>query len=240
MDGVTELGLDAVRELTCKAFGEWTMVRTDAEWAATAVSHEQTRRMLVEVGLPVETNIFTTDDAFFVRPTTMGAWAIDHPDRWGSDGFAAYRDWIVLGREVNGGRFVVDPGSGRVDFLDGGDGMLQSSTLAIFVYALAYFETRRRLDGVLLDDVEPMDLAFEANYETFRHLSLVDPPAFQGVNAPPWAEAQGGELDLGHAWEWIADGFADGLFSDWTWSNKALRYFAARGIDPRTREPRRT
>ncbi len=238
---MTELALDTVRERAHEAFGEWTMVRADAEWATAAVSHEPTRRMLVEVGLPVETNIFTIDDAFFVLPTTIGALAVEHPDWWGSDQVAAYRNWIALGCEANAARFVLDPESGRVHFLVlGGDGILQSSTLAIFVYALAHFETRRHLDGVPLDDVEPFERAAEANYETFRHLSLVDPPAFEGVSPPPWAESQGGELDLGHSWEWIADGFADGLFSDWTWSDKALRYFATRGIDPQTREPRRT
>jgi len=202
--------------------------------------------MLVEVGVPIQTNIFTAEEAYFVTPTlptvltTVGVAAEEAPDWLSSDKLAEYRDWILLGSEANSLEFVVDPKSGRVDFIGDNGGEFQSSSLAIFVYSLAYFETHRRLDGVVLDFVEPDELAFEANYEMLRHLSLVDPPAFEGVNAPPYAEAEGGELDLDHAWEWIADGFADCLFRDWAWSPDALRYFAERGIDPQTREPRRT
>ncbi|NUS16953.1 MAG: hypothetical protein HOY69_37085 [Streptomyces sp.] len=237
---MTGMDQQTVRALAHEAFGEWTMVRADAGWAKGAVPHEPTRRFLVEVGLPVQTTLFDIDEAFHTSPLTLPLVAAQRSTWWDEETVAQHSDGIALGREPNGGYFVLDPTSGRVDLVgDNGTAGFQSSDVAVFVYLLAYFETHRTLDGVPLDDVEPFEAAAEAAYEMLRHFSQVDPRAFEGVEAPPWDEAEGGELDLGHAWEWMADGFADGLYGDWTWSSEALDYFAAKGIDPSARKPLR-
>lgn len=234
------LDLQEVRAQAHEAFGEWTMVRADAGWAKGAVAHEPTRRFLVEVGLPVETPLFTVDEDFHVRPLTLPAVARERSVWWDDEILAAHSEGIVLGQEpIGGGCFVLDPRSGRVDLLGDAGAAFQSSGLAVFVHLLAYFETHRTLDGVALDDVEPFEVAAGAAYEMLRHFSQADPQGFAGIDAPPWDEAEGDELDSGHAWEWIADGFADGLYADWTWSPDTLDYFAAQGIDPAARKPLR-
>lgn len=234
-------GLDqqTVRALAHEAFGAWTMVRADAAWAEAAVPHEPMRRFLVEVGVPVEMMLFAVEERFLRPAVTVAQLATEEPDWWDAETVSGHEDAIALGEEPNGGWFVVDPRTGQVDLIGDGGAESQSSSLAIFVYCLAYFEKHRRLDGVTLDRVEPFDTAAEAGYELLRHFSQVDPAAFEGIDAPSWADGGRGELDTGHAWEWMADGFADGLYADWGWSDTSLRYFAQQGIDPAEREPLR-
>ena len=222
--------LQKAASLAVEAFGAWALQAADAEWADEAIPHEPTRSFLTTTGLPVQAlNLFTLDADFEAAPRTLdtvlkelGATA---PLDQGIQ--AAYGHLIVLG-DIAEAEAYLDPATGTVlSFVNWTSApFLLNSGVADFVYFLAYIETHRRKDGVLLDELETSE-GYAAAAQIAAHLATVDPAAFQDRDG------------TGSAWaNWVEDGFAIGLFQDWEWDG-AIDYFLRHGIDPTAREPRR-
>lgn len=199
--------LQQAASLVIEAFGAWTMRVADTRWAGEAITHELTRLFLTTTGLPVQAlNLFTLDADFETAPRTLdtvlkelGATAeIDPGVR------AAYGHLIVLGDMAEAEAYL-DPATGTVlSFINWTSApILLNSGAAEFVYFLAYIETHRRKDGVLLDDLETSQ-GYAAAAQIAEHLASIDPAAFEDPDG------------AGSAWaNWVADGFAIALFQDW-------------------------
>lgn len=216
--------------LAIEAFGAWTLQVADAEWAGGAITHEPTRSFLTTTGLPVQAlNLFTLDADFESAPRTLdivlkglGAAAELDPQIQ-----AAYGHLYLLGDMAEIEAYL-DPATGAVlSFVNWtSEPFLLNSGVPEFVYFLAYTETHRRKDGVLLDELETAE-GYAAAAQIAEHLASVDPAAF--------ADPDG----TGSAWSnWVEDGFAIDLFQDWAWDG-AVDYFLRHHIDPTTHEPHR-
>jgi hypothetical protein len=220
---------DEVRELLSRAFGEWTIRRPEQGWATRAVADAGARSFLTDVGLPVQAlHLFSLDPAFGDAPATLA----DHLSGLApSAGVSAkildaYGRLIHLGSLPDLGAFL-DPATGQVmSFVNWSTPpFLVNSGIAEFAYFLAYVETHRRANGVLLDDLETED-GYEAAAAIAVHLMGIDPAAFADADENIWPV-------------WMDDGFAIGLFQDWAWDQHAVEYFRGHGIDPTGREPSR-
>ena len=103
---------------------------------------------------------------------------------------------------------------------------LYNSSVAHLAYFAAYFETHTRVDGVYLDELDDNDEAFEAAEGIGRHFVEVDPEACRPAENNLWQAL-------------VTDGFASGLYEEWSWGSSSVAYFFQRGIDPTARQPRR-
>ncbi|WP_034267852.1 SUKH-4 family immunity protein [Actinospica robiniae] len=220
---------DEVRDLLFRAFGEWTIRRSEPAWATRAVADADARGFLTDVGLPVQAlNLFSLDPAFGEAPVTLADRLSDLPPSAGVSTtiLDAYGQLIYLGSLPDLGAFL-DPATGRVlSFVSWSDPpFVVNGGIAEFAYFLAYVETHRRANGVLLDDLETEE-GYEAAAVVAAHLMGVDPAAFADADENIWPV-------------WMDDGFAIGLFQDWAWDHYAVEYFLSRGIDPTVREPSR-
>lgn len=223
-----------VASLAATAFGTWTLQTAGEEWAAQFVPHEPTRLFLTTIGLPVEAlGLFTLEAEFETAPRALedllARQSTEFPGSVDSRIRDDYGGLISLGDIADSGAYL-DPHDGRVlSFVNWKSApYLLNSGVAEFVYFLAYVETHRRQDGVLLDDL-PDDECYPAANRIVEHLAEVDRAAIVDPEAP----------EDGTAWSnWVGDGFAIALFQDWPWDG-AINYFLRHGIDPTTREPRR-
>ena len=110
--------------------------------------------------------------------------------------------------------------------------MCTNSSVAHLAYFAAYFELHSKIDGRWLDEClgesldEESDPAYAAASAIGRHFTEVDPAACRPPEDGFWAGV-------------VEDGFASGLYSEWSWDRASVRYFLARGIDPTVLQPRR-
>jgi hypothetical protein len=220
---------DEVRALMSRAFGDWTIRRPEPAWTAYAVADPDARGFLTDVGLPVQAlNLFSLDPAFGKAPVTLAGDLSALPPSAGVSARIVqdHGHLILLGSLPDLGAFL-DPATGRVvSFVNWSTPpFLVNSGIAEFAYSLAYVEAHRRLNGVLLDDLETED-GYDAAAAIAVHLIGVDPPAFDDAEENIWPV-------------WLDDGFAIGLFQDWPWDRYAVEDFLSHGIDPTGREPRR-
>jgi len=220
---------DEVRGLLSRAFGDWTIRRPEPAWTARAVVDADARGFLTDVGLPVQAlNLFSLDPVFGTAPVTLADHLSDLPPSAGvsTQILDAYGHLIRLGSLPDLSAFL-DPATGRVvSFVNWSTPpFLVNSAIAEFAYFLAYVEVHRRVNGVLLDEMEVED-GYDAAAAIAMHLMGIDPPAFADAEENIWPV-------------WLDDGFAIGLFQDWEWDGDAVDYFLSRGIDPTGREPRR-
>jgi hypothetical protein len=218
--------LPEVRALAAEAFGSWTRVRVDEDRARRTVPHEPTRRMLTEVGLPVQTNLFDLSPEFSTGPLDMVEFQkrARFPVTFTPEFVASRGHYLDLGFIPDNGAYL-DPVTGKVYGFVGWDlPYLLNSGLAEFLYFHAYIEKHRRVDGVPLDDFDT-DTGYEAAARIIAHLATIDAAAVQGEDS---------------AWEgWLDDGFSIGLFTDWNWSQASVDHFLRLGVDPTALEPRR-
>lgn len=218
--------LSEVAALAAEAFGAWTMARVDEDWARRTVPHEPTRRMLTEVGLPVQTILFDLSPEFSTGPLDIVE--SNRRSRWPqafTPEFVANRGhFLDLGFIPDNGAYL-DSSTGKVyGFLGWDDPFVMNVGLAEFLYFHAYVEKHRRVGGVPLDELET-DAGYEAAARIITHLATIDAAAVQGGDS---------------AWEgWLDDGFGIGLFSDWDWSQASVDYFLRLGVDATVLEPRR-
>ena len=210
-----ELDQQVVQKLADEAFGRWAMVRASEEWLSTCgITHEPTLRFLREVGLPVRGSIYD-NGTLLTRPAEVVDGFVDI-------GFSANCEIIRVNRETGAvyGFWISDAPC------------LYSSSVAHLVYFAAYWEVHAKVDGVWLDELDPPeddeDLPYNLAEAMGRHFAEMDPAAN--------AKADGEEEGL---WEYIvSDGFAAGLYSEWTWDGDSVRYFEACGINPLAMTPR--
>lgn len=215
-----------VRTLAAESFGAWAMVRADEAWAQESVPHEPTRELLTQVGLPVQSKMFDLSPEFLTAPLDMLEFhrRAPYPETLTPEFSANCGRFIHLGYIPDLGAFL-DPDTGRVYGFVGWDvPYLLSSAVAEFVYFLAYLEKRSRVDGMPLDSLEART-GHEAVTEISTHLAAVDAAAFENPNSA-WAG-------------WLGDGFALGLFDDWSWNRASVDYFLRLGVNPTVLEPRR-
>lgn len=220
---------DEVRGLLSRAFGDWTIRRPEPAWTARAVADADARGFLTDLGLPVQAlNLFSLDPAFGAVPVTLADHLAALPPSAGVSTriVDAYGHLILLGSLPDLGAFL-DPATGRVvSFVNWATPpFLVNSGIAEFAYFLAYVEAHRRMNGVLLDDMD-VDDGYDAAAAIAMHLMGVDPPAFADTEENIWPI-------------WLDDAFAIGLFHDWPWDQNAVDYFLSHGIDPTAREPHR-
>lgn len=223
------LSHDEVRGTLARAFGEWTIRRPEQAGIAGVVSDADAHGFLADVGLPVQAlNLFSLDPAFCDAPATLADHLSALPPSAGVSAMilADYGQLIYLGDLPDLGAFL-DPATGRVvSFVNWSTPpFLVNSGIAEFAYCLGYVETHRRVDGVLLDDLETED-GYAVAASIAAHLMGVDPLAFADSDENIWPA-------------WLDDGFAIGLFLDWAWDRNALEYFRCHGFDPTGREPSR-
>lgn len=218
--------LSEVAALAAESFGAWTMVRADEAWARRAVPHEPTRRMLTEVGLPIQTKLFDLSPEFGTRPLDMLEFheRATYPETLTAEFAASCGRFIRLGHIPDLGAFL-DPVTGRVYGFAGWDVPRQmNGGVAEFVYFHAYIEKHRRVDGVPLGELET-GTGYAAAARIAAHLATIDAAAVENADS---------------AWSgWLDDGFGIGLFGDWDWNRAAVDYFLRLGLDPTVREPRR-
>ena len=218
--------LSEVGALAAESFGAWAMVRADAAWARRAVPHEPTRRMLTEVGLPIQTKLFDLSPEFGTGPLDMLEFhkRATYPETLTPEFVANCGRFIHLGYIPDLGAFL-DPVTGRVYGFVGWDVPHQmNSGVAEFVYFHAYIEKHRRVDGVPLDGLDT-GTGYEAAARIAAHLATIDAPAVENADGA-WAG-------------WLDDGFSIGLFGDWDWNRASVDYFLRLGVNPTILEPRR-
>lgn len=223
-------GRDTLQSLLVHAFGDWTMCQAKAEWVRDAIAHEPTRRILSEVGIPVQGPGFALDAGFRLGQVRTLANFVEAVPGGVDRSWAATREYgnlIALGSLNDLDIAFLDPSTGRVLGFETPDTepFTINNGLEELLLCLAYVEVHRREDGTLLDDLEP-EAGYAAAAEIAAYLATVDPPAFADRDESAWQI-------------WIEDGFATGLFQDWRWDSGVVEYFLARGIDPTRREPRR-
>ncbi|MEV5571673.1 SUKH-4 family immunity protein [Spirillospora sp. NPDC052269] len=220
---------DEIRTQAVAAFGDWTLCRVEEQAVLSTIAHEPTRRFLAEVGLPVQGPFFEFDTDFLVRPSTFREQAAD--DEPGGQRAKMLAEWGHLLDIGDSGDedLWLDPNSGAVHvFIFGWDAppCLVNSTLSQYVAALALIERQRFIDGVPLEELDDDDSAYDRLEAIVEQLEESDPSAFDACeHGAPWSG-------------WLDDPIASGGL-DWEWSEEALDYFRARGIDPAEREPRR-
>lgn len=215
-----------VGALAAESFGAWTMVRADKAWAQKCVPHEPTRRFLTEVGLPVQARLFDLSPEFHTTPLDIVEFLRrpPYPETLTPEFIASYGRLIYLAFFPELGAFL-DPDTGRVYTFIGWDvAHLLNSSVADFLYFLAYVEKHRSVDGVLVGDLETA-ACYEAGAAITAHLTAVDAAAFEDQGGI-W----GGLLD---------DGFALGTFDDWKWNKASVAHFLRIGVNPTALEPRR-
>lgn len=241
------LELEDVRGLVWRAFGEWALYKFDPDWAAERIAHEPTRRLVTELGLPIqgpadyslemrEDRPWITVRDYFADPRHNNA-VLDTPV--GTE----YGHFLVFAN-LNAQTIYLDPESGRLyGFLgpyEVGQLVLVNSGLAEFLTFLAQIEINRVTEP--LEELRDSDEDNEEEYESALQSILdgivggvrnVDPAAF-----PPDPDNDGGLETFWYPWllKWADDDFA---FDPWDWNRHSAEHFAAQGIDDLAeREPR--
>ncbi|MGA5818055.1 SUKH-4 family immunity protein [Kitasatospora sp. NPDC094028] len=235
-----------VRELTRRAFGEWALRRVDPGWAAERIAHEPTRRLVTELGLPVQGPGFFSPHLHEDRhwPTIRERFEACAPESLGTRLCTEFGHYLYF-CDFNGEDIHLDPESGRLYWFRGlhdtVERLLVNSGVAEFLTFLALIEIHRVVDGRPFEDFRE---GTEEEYATALRSVLkgvvfgvrdVDRAVF-----PPRGAAEGAERfeSFWHPWliEYADD---DQAFDSWAWDRHSAEYFAARGIhDLADREPR--
>ena len=217
------------------AFGRWALATSDEDWIRRAgITHEPTAEFLSTVGLPVQSVISCSVPQLTAPPQTFADHfeaAVQQAQRGNPIDPAVgerYADLVWIGYGAHDLGVYLDRRSGSVlSFINlASEPFLYNSSVAHLAYFAAYFETHTRVDGVYLDELDDNDAAFAAAGAIGRHFAEVDPEACRPPENNLWQRL-------------VIDGFASGLYEEWSWGSSSVAYFVQRGIDPTVRHPRR-
>ncbi|NUR57496.1 MAG: hypothetical protein HOV87_02110 [Catenulispora sp.] len=240
------LETEDVRELVWRAFGEWALRKVDPEWAAERITHEPTRRLVTELGLPLQGpayySLILHEDQRY--PTVREYFAANKPEVLETRTCTEFGHYLFFA-DVNGEDIYLAPESGRLYSLEGLHDsvkpVLVNSGVGEFLTFLAQIELNRA--NAPLEDLRDGDEETgEADYDRALRSILdgivagvrdVDPDAF-----PSDPDNDEGLETFWYPWllKWADDDFA---FDPWSWNRHSAEYFAAHGIDDLAeREPR--
>ncbi|NUP48514.1 MAG: hypothetical protein HOW97_14575 [Catenulispora sp.] len=237
--------LEDVRELAGRAFGEWALRKLDPEWTTERISHEPTRRLVTELGLPIQGpahySLMMSEDSRW--PTVRDFFADNRPEVLETRMCTEFGHYLFFA-DLNGENVFLDPESGGVYWFPGphetAKNVLVNSGVAEFLTFLAQIEINRVTEPIeaLRDSDEDVEEEYDRALRSIldgivNGVRNVDPAAF-----PADPEDDGGLDTFWYPWllKWGDDDFA---FDSWSWNRHAAEYFAAHGIDDLAeREPR--
>ena len=236
------LEVEDVRELVWRAFGEWALHKIDPEWAAERIAHEPTRRLVTELGLPIQGPAYYSlslrEDRRY--PTIREYFAANNPDVLETRTCTEFGHFLYFA-DINGEDVHLDPESGRLYWLLGRHETVKAvpvnSGVGEFLFFLAQIEINRVVDGL------PFEIFRKGGEEEYaRALRTVLKGVIfavrdvdRAVVPPP------GDEDFQSFWfPWLIEHADEDLaFDSWSWDRRSVEYFTARGIhDLAEREPR--
>ena len=145
------LETEDVRELVWRAFGEWALRKVDPEWAAERIAHEPTRRLVTELGLPVQGPAYYSLSLHEDRryPTIREYFAANDPGVLETRTGTEFGHFLYFA-DINGEDVHLDPESGRLYWLLGRHesvkAVLVNSGVAEFLFFLAQIEINRGVE----------------------------------------------------------------------------------------------
>jgi hypothetical protein len=228
------LETEDVREMAWRAFGEWALHKVDPKWAAERIAHEPARRLLTDLGLPVQGPAYFSlslrEDGTYAA--VRDYFAAHSPEVLQTRLCTEFGHYLILG-ELNGEDIVLDPESGRLYWLRGPhesvERILVNSGVAEFLAFLSQIEIHRVVDG------HPFEIYREGSEEEYAEalravlkgiifgVKELDRPVFPPRDNPEGFESFWYPWLIEHADEDLA-------FDSWNWGRVADDYFAARGI----------